>query len=87
MRVKASVFERVPRFRDEGSNRWGEFIFSQEARRSGARVAIVDHYVLHAGSGTKANRDTALANFKASLIQFCLLTTGVFLDTAIKWVL
>ena len=31
------------------------------------------------------SRETAMANFKASLIQFCLLTTGVFLDAAIKW--
>jgi len=30
-------------------------------------------------------RQTAMANFRASLIQFCLLTTGVFLDAAIKW--
>ncbi len=28
---------------------------------------------------------TAYANFKASLIQFSLLTTGVFVDTGIKW--
>lgn len=30
-------------------------------------------------------RQTAMANFRASLIQFCLLTTGVFLDAAIEW--
>lgn len=29
----------------------------------------------------------ATANFEASLVQFCLLTTGVFLDAAAKWVL
>lgn len=33
------------------------------------------------------SRQTSMANFKASLIQFCLLTTGVFLDAAIKWAL
>jgi protoheme IX farnesyltransferase len=32
------------------------------------------------------SRQTAMANFKASLIQFSLLTTGVFLDAAIKWI-
>jgi protoheme IX farnesyltransferase len=31
------------------------------------------------------SREAAMANFKASLVQFCLLTTGVFLDAAIKW--
>lgn len=29
----------------------------------------------------------AMANFGASLIQFCLMTTGVFLDAAVKWAL
>jgi protoheme IX farnesyltransferase len=32
-------------------------------------------------------RKTAMANFGASLVQFCLLTTGVFLDAAVKWAL
>ena len=31
------------------------------------------------------SQQTAMANFRASLIQFSLLTTGVFLDAAIKW--
>lgn len=30
---------------------------------------------------------TAMANFGASLVQFSLMTTGVFLDAAVKWVL
>lgn len=29
---------------------------------------------------------SAMANFGASLIQFCLITTGVYLDFAVKWV-
>ncbi|MDH3666150.1 MAG: heme o synthase [Paracoccaceae bacterium] len=33
------------------------------------------------------NRKRAMANFGASLIQFCLLTTGVFLDAAVRWAL
>jgi len=32
-------------------------------------------------------RQTAMANFGASLAQFCLLTAGVFLDAAVKWAL
>jgi len=31
------------------------------------------------------SRKTAMANFGASLVQFCLLTTGVFLDEAVRW--
>ena len=33
------------------------------------------------------SRKRAMANFGASLIQFCLMTTGVFLDAALKWAL
>ncbi len=33
------------------------------------------------------SRRTAMANFGASLVQFSLMTTGVFLDAAVKWVL
>ena len=33
------------------------------------------------------SRKRAMANFGASLVQFCLMTTGVFLDAAIKWAL
>jgi len=33
------------------------------------------------------SRKRAMANFGASLVQFCLLTTGVFLDAAVKWAL
>jgi len=36
---------------------------------------------------TMPSRKTAMANFGASLAQFCLLTTGVFLDAAVKWAL
>jgi protoheme IX farnesyltransferase len=32
------------------------------------------------------DRRAAMRNFGASLIQFSLLTTGVFLDTAVKWI-
>ena len=35
----------------------------------------------------RPGRQTAMANFGASLIQFCLLTTGVFLDVASRWAL
>lgn len=31
------------------------------------------------------SRHRAMANFRASLLQFSLLVTGVFLDTAVRW--
>ena len=33
----------------------------------------------------RPDRRAAMTNFKASLIQFSLLTTGIFLDSAVKW--
>lgn len=31
------------------------------------------------------SRQTAMANFRASLVQFALLVTGVCLDAAVRW--
>ncbi len=31
------------------------------------------------------SRQTAMANFRASLVQFALLVTGVYLDAAVRW--
>ncbi len=64
--VKREVLAQVPRFRpEEGANRWGERVFAHEARRAGFRVGVVDHHVYHAGNGTKANPDPALASTSA----------------------
>lgn len=62
MLVKASVFRRVKRFDENGQNRWGEFIFASEARRHGATIAVIDHFLYHHGESTKANRDKALSS-------------------------
>jgi GT2 family glycosyltransferase len=62
MLVKARVFSRVSRFDEAGRNRWGEFIFASDARHSGARVAVIDHFLYHHGNSTKANRDKVLSS-------------------------
>jgi hypothetical protein len=62
MLVKASVFSRVRRFEESGRNRWGEFIFACEARRRGARIAVLDHFLYHVGEGTKGNQDKSLSS-------------------------
>ena len=38
-------------------------------------------------TGLSPSAHAAMANFMASLVQFCLLTTGVFLDAAVTWLL
>ena len=60
--AKASVLGALERFRPEGMNRWGELIFALEARQRGARIAVVEHYVEHAGEGTKHNADPLLSS-------------------------
>lgn len=62
MLVKADVLKLVPKFREEGGNRFGEFIFASEARRKGARVAVIDHYLYHHGHGTKSHADKAMSS-------------------------
>ncbi len=60
--VKAPILRAVERFRPEGMNRWGELIFALEARAAGARVAVVEHYVEHAATSSKAKTDPLLAS-------------------------
>lgn len=58
--VRAPLLQALGGFPLEGSNRWGEFLFAQQARRRGARVAVVEHYLEHAGQSTKSNPSLAL---------------------------
>jgi hypothetical protein len=62
MMVKADVFKLVPKFREAGGNRFGEFIFASEARHKGAQVAVIDHYLYHHGHGTKSHADKVLSS-------------------------
>ena len=62
MLVKAEVFKLVPKFREEGGNRFGEFIFASEARHKGAQVAVIDHYLYHHGHGTKSHADKTMSS-------------------------
>ena len=62
MLVKAHVFDLVPGFSEEGQNRWGEFIFICRARKQGASVAVIDHFLYHGGKSTKSNPDKALSS-------------------------
>ena len=60
MLVKAHVFRLVPNFSENGQNRWGEFIFTSQARQQGATVAVLDHFLYHAGESTKSNKNISL---------------------------
>jgi GT2 family glycosyltransferase len=62
MLVKDHVFDLVPRFSEEGQNRWGEFIFMIQAQQRGATVAVIDHFLYHDGESTKSNPDKSLSS-------------------------
>lgn len=62
MLIKAKVFDFVSSFSEEGQNRWGEFIFTNVARKKGVTVAVIDHFLYHGGKSTKSNPDKALSS-------------------------
>ncbi|HEX9654065.1 MAG TPA: hypothetical protein VGA99_10160, partial [bacterium] len=62
MLVKSGVFKLVPKFREQGGNRFGEFIFASEARHKGAHVAVIDHFLHHHGHGTKSHVDKSMSS-------------------------
>jgi len=62
MFVKKKVFNFMREFSEEGQNRWGEFIFICQARKQGASVAVIDHFLYHGGKSTKSNPDKALSS-------------------------
>lgn len=62
MLIKKNVFNFVNEFSEEGQNRWGEFIFTSLARKRGATVAVIDHFLYHGGKSTKSNADKTLSS-------------------------
>lgn len=85
--IRSNVFDKVHRFREkEGCNRWGEFVFISEARKAGARVGVVDHFLHHGGIGTKGHSDKSLSSISYRVEKDLWQTiTENFVDPA--WVL
>jgi len=55
--VKKKVLKRLRRFSEDGRNRWGEFIFTQQAEKLGFKVIVLGHYLYHEGKSTKTNKE------------------------------
>jgi hypothetical protein len=56
--INKHVFDMVKSFQEyDGCNRWGEFIFISEARKKGAKIGVINHFLFHDGNSTKNNRD------------------------------
>ena len=66
MFVKSNVLQLVSQFREEGQNRFGEFIFMCEARKHGASMAVIDHFLYHSGVSTKSNPNKRLSSMSYS---------------------
>jgi GT2 family glycosyltransferase len=62
MLVKKNVFNFVSGFSEEGQNRWGEFIFTQQAQKLGFNVIVLGHYLYHLGRSTKVNPNKSLSS-------------------------
>ncbi len=61
--IRRHVFQRLRTFMEsDGANRWGEFIFTAEARGAGFKIAVVDHFLYHGGVGTKGHSQVALSS-------------------------
>jgi len=53
MLVKSHVFDIVAEFPQEGSNRWGEMIFSHLAAKQGLKTIVLSAHLEHYGISTK----------------------------------
>jgi len=56
MFIKKKVLKRLNRFNLDGQNRWGEFIFTQQAKKMGFKVIVLGHFLYHEGKSTKSNK-------------------------------
>lgn len=62
MFIKNRVIKKIAEFPKEGKNRWGEFLYANEAKNKGFRVIVLDHYLYHYGVSTKVNPDKSFSS-------------------------
>jgi hypothetical protein len=68
MLVKSHVFDIVAEFPQEGSNRWGEMIFSHLAARQGLKTIVLSAHLEHYGISTK-QKDTVKESSLSWLVE------------------
>ena len=84
MLIKSHVFDIVVEFPKEGSNRWGEIIFSHLAARQGLKTIVLSAHLEHYGISTK-QKDTVIESSLSWLVERELWDHAVeshLLDTA-----
>jgi len=57
MLIKKEVFDDVHEFSIDGSNRWGEILFSSIAKKYGHRTIVLASHLRHYAISTKQNKD------------------------------
>ncbi len=55
MFIKKAVLKKLNDFSLDGQNRYGEFIYTYQAKRHGFKTIVLDHYLYHHGTSTKSN--------------------------------
>ena len=68
MLIKSHVFDIVVEFPKEGSNRWGEMIFSHLAARQGLKTIVLSAHLEHYGISTK-QKDTVIESSLSWLVE------------------
>lgn len=60
--IKKAVIEKIPEVPLEGVNRWGEFLYMNEAHKLGFKIVVLGHYLQHHGKSTKINPNKKLSS-------------------------
>lgn len=60
--IKKSVIDKIPVVPLEGMNRWGEFLYMNEAQKNRFKVIVLGHYLYHYGKSTKINPNKLLSS-------------------------
>lgn len=60
--LKKRVMKKIPTVPLEGKNRWGEFLYINEAKKKGFKVIVLGHYLYHYGKSTKINHNKLLSS-------------------------
>jgi len=67
--IKKNVAEKIRSTPVDGMNRWGEFLYMNEAKKKGFKVIVLGHYLYHHGKSTKINPNKLLSSESYMLEQ------------------
>lgn len=62
MYIKKNVIDKISKVPVDGINRWGEFLYMNEAWKAGFKVIVLGHYLYHYGKSTKISQNKLLSS-------------------------